>query len=89
MSGTGSYPNNPPPKSIMLKCILLGDGGVGKSCIMNRYVSNRFDPHSFHTIGVEFLNKEIEMGGQTYTLQVSISQKFFHKELNEDLLIGS
>jgi len=57
-------------KNILLKCVLLGDGGVGKSCIMNRFVSNRFDAHSFHTIGVEFLNKEIEVGGQTYTLQI-------------------
>jgi len=37
---------------------------------MNRFVSNRFDAHSFHTIGVEFLNKEIEVGGQMYTLQI-------------------
>lgn len=51
--------------------MILGDGGVGKSCIMNRFVTDRFDEHSFHTIGVEFLNKEIELVGETYTLQVS------------------
>jgi GTPase SAR1 family protein len=57
-------------KNILLKVILLGDGGVGKSCLMNRFVSNRFDPTSFHTIGVEFLNKEIQVNGQLYTIQV-------------------
>ena len=59
-------------KNVMLKVVILGDGGVGKSCLMNRFVSNHFDEHSFHTIGVEFLNKDIEIDGEIYTLQVRI-----------------
>lgn len=59
-------------KSVILKVIILGDGGVGKSCLMNRFVSNRFDDQSFHTIGVEFLNKDLEFNGDNYTLQVKI-----------------
>lgn len=62
-----------PSKNVLLKVVILGDGGVGKSCLMNRFVSNQFDEHSFHTIGVEFLNKDIEINGETYTLQVSKS----------------
>lgn len=58
-------------KNPLLKVVILGDGGVGKSCLMNRFVSNQFDEHSFHTIGVEFLNKDLDIDGQTYTLQVS------------------
>lgn len=58
-------------KNTLLKVVILGDGGVGKSCLMNRFVSNQFDEHSFHTIGVEFLNKDVEIDGETYTLQVS------------------
>jgi small GTP-binding protein len=61
----------PTNKNTLLKVVILGDGGVGKSCLMNRFVSNQFDEHSFHTIGVEFLNKDIEIDGETYTLQVS------------------
>lgn len=61
----------PPSKSTLLKVVILGDGGAGKSCLMNRFVSNRFDENSFHTIGVEFMNKDIEVDGQKYTLQVS------------------
>ncbi|XP_037789869.1 ras-related protein Rab-9A-like [Penaeus monodon] len=57
-------------RSTVLKVVILGDGGVGKSCLMNRFVTDRFDEHSFHTIGVEFLNKEIELSGETYTLQI-------------------
>ncbi|XP_055379299.1 ras-related protein Rab-9B [Condylostylus longicornis] len=60
----------PPNKTILLKVVILGDGGVGKSCLMNRFVSNRFDENSFHTIGVEFMNKDIEVDGVKYTLQI-------------------
>lgn len=62
--------NSHKSKNSLLKVIILGDGGVGKSCLMNRYVNNKFDDHSFHTIGVEFMNKEIEVNGETYTLQI-------------------
>lgn len=59
-----------PSKTTLLKVVILGDGGVGKSCLMNRFVTNVFDENSFHTIGVEFLNKDIEVDGGKYTLQV-------------------
>ena len=59
-----------PGKSKLLKVILLGDGSVGKSSLMNQYVSKKFDAQSFHTIGVEFLNKDCTVGDETYTMQV-------------------
>ncbi|KAK2111518.1 Ras- protein Rab-9A [Saguinus oedipus] len=57
-------------KSSLFKVIFLGDGGVGKSSLMNRYVTNKFDTQLFHTIGVEFLNKDLEADGQFVTLQI-------------------
>ncbi|KAJ8378351.1 hypothetical protein AAFF_G00243710 [Aldrovandia affinis] len=57
-------------KSSLLKVILLGDGGVGKSSLMNRYVTNKFDTHLIHTIGVEFLNKDLEVDGHLVTMQI-------------------
>ena len=57
-------------KPIFLKVVLLGDGGVGKSSLIQRFVSNKFDPSMFHTIGVEFLNKDMEVEGDRYTLQI-------------------
>eukprot|EP00069_Balaena_mysticetus_P012025 bmy_21535T0 len=57
-------------KSLLLKVILLGDGGVGKSSLMNRYVTNKFDSQAFHTIGVEFLNRDLEVDGRFVTLQI-------------------
>jgi len=57
-------------KPNFLKVIILGDGAVGKSALMNRFVNNKFDNQSFHTIGVEFLNKEVKYRGEVYTLQI-------------------
>jgi len=68
--GGNSLQNRNSQRSTLLKVVILGDGGVGKSCLMNRFVSNHFDEHSFHTIGVEFLNKDIEINGEAYTLQI-------------------
>ena len=57
-------------KPTFLKVVLLGDGGVGKSSLIQRFVSNKYDPSMFHTIGVEFLNKDMEVGNERYTLQI-------------------
>ncbi|XP_061841415.1 ras-related protein Rab-9A-like [Nerophis lumbriciformis] len=54
----------------LFKVVLLGDGGVGKSSLMNRFVADKFDSHLFHTIGVEFLNKELDVDGQSVRLQI-------------------
>lgn len=54
----------------MLKVVILGDGGVGKSSLMNRFVNNEFDTQSFHTIGVECLNKDIRVQEDEYTMQI-------------------
>ena len=37
---------------------------------MNRYVTNKFDAQLFHTIGVEFLNKDLEVDGHFVTMQI-------------------
>lgn len=60
----------------ILKVVILGDSNVGKSCLMNRFVSNSFSDHTLHTLGVEFLQKELDVNGVIYTLQVLL--KIFH-----------
>ena len=52
------------------KFIVIGDSGVGKSCLLLRFSDNRFRPDHDLTIGVEFGAKEIEVEGDTVHLQV-------------------
>ncbi|KAF5207809.1 Pentatricopeptide repeat [Thalictrum thalictroides] len=49
--------------------VLLGDSGVGKSCIVLRFVRGQFDPTSKVTVGASFLS-------QTIALQDSTTVKF-------------
>eukprot|EP00055_Hartaetosiga_balthica_P000914 m.137772 g.137772 ORF g.137772 m.137772 type:complete len:201 (-) comp12332_c0_seq1:16-618(-) len=55
---------------MVMKVVILGDGGVGKSSLMQQFVQNVFNAENFHTIGVEFLNKDIEVNGETITMQI-------------------
>ncbi|MBW0460422.1 hypothetical protein O181_000137 [Austropuccinia psidii MF-1] len=46
-------------KKVLLKVIILGDSGVGKTSLMNQYVNKRFSTQYKATIGADFLTKEI------------------------------
>lgn len=48
-------------KQIALKLIILGDGGVGKTTLLHRYVDGKFLDTTTMTIGVEFLTKQIQI----------------------------
>ncbi|KAL2922822.1 Ras-related protein RABF1 [Bienertia sinuspersici] len=56
-------------KNLKVKLVLLGDSGVGKSCIVLRFVRGQFDPTSKVTVGASFLS-------QTIALQDSTTVKF-------------
>ncbi|GAB2276797.1 Ras- protein rabf1 [Dionaea muscipula] len=56
-------------KNLKVKLVLLGDSGVGKSCIVLRFVRGQFDPTSKVTVGASFLS-------QTIALQDSSTVKF-------------
>uniref|UniRef100_A0A7S4JD83 Uncharacterized protein n=2 Tax=Odontella aurita TaxID=265563 RepID=A0A7S4JD83_9STRA len=44
---------------VMLKVIILGDSGVGKTSLMNRYHSGKFTGQYKATIGADFLSKDV------------------------------
>ena len=54
----------------LLKIIILGDSGVGKTSLMNQYVQKKFDNRYKATIGAEFLSKEIQIDGQDVKVQI-------------------
>jgi Ras-related protein Rab-7A len=58
------------PSKTFLKVVLLGESGVGKTSLMNRYVSNKFSNRYKATIGADFLTKEIILNDRVVTMQV-------------------
>ncbi len=58
------------PKKFILKILTAGEGGVGKTTLLHRYVQGKFSAETKMTIGVEFFLKEVEISEQQCTLQL-------------------
>lgn len=43
----------------VFKILLLGDGGVGKTSLLLRFIDNTFDPDYKSTIGVQFMTRVV------------------------------
>ncbi len=54
----------------LYKIIIIGDSGVGKSNILNRYLRNEFKQDSKSTVGVEFGSKQLKVCGTNIKLQI-------------------
>ncbi len=52
------------------KVVLVGDSGVGKSSLLNRYFDGEFFENYNATIGVDFKSKEINVKEKTAKLQI-------------------
>eukprot|EP00899_Mesostigma_viride_P017093 jgi/Mesvir1/25385/Mv01425-RA.1 len=48
-------------QTLRVKLVLLGDSGVGKSCIVMRFVRGQFDPSSKVTVGAAFLSQAVAL----------------------------
>lgn len=55
---------------VLLKVVILGDSGVGKTSLMNQYVNKKFSNQYKATIGADFLTKEVMVDDQLVTLQI-------------------
>ncbi|MFX1508661.1 MAG: Rab family GTPase [Promethearchaeota archaeon] len=54
----------------ILKIVLIGEGGVGKTSLLKRYTWNTFDENMKLTIGVDFAAKNIQQDEWAATLQI-------------------
>ena len=59
-----------PHRKVLLKMILIGDSGVGKSSLMNQFIEKTFTAQYKATIGADFLTKEVSINGTATTLQI-------------------
>ena len=55
---------------IMVKVVLVGDSGVGKTNIMSKYLKNEFREDSKATVGVEFGAKQFTVEGHVIKAQI-------------------
>jgi len=54
----------------MIKIVLIGESGVGKTAILDRFISKRFIGSYKSTIGADFLTQEIWVDDKLHTLQI-------------------
>jgi Ras-related protein Rab-11A len=57
-------------KPLVLKILTAGEGGVGKTTLLHRYIEGEFDANTKMTIGVEFFLKELEIDSKAIVLQI-------------------
>lgn len=59
-----------PTQDHLYKLIIIGDTGVGKSCLMKRVMDNEFQEQHQVTIGVEFGSYGLLIDGKIIKLQI-------------------
>ena len=80
------------------KVVLLGDSGVGKTCIISRYISGAFDQNSPTTNGASYASKILEFPKLNKKISVDIWDtagqekyksltKFFYKDAAVAILV--
>jgi len=65
---------------LLFKLLLIGDSGVGKTCILFRFSDDAFNNTFISTIGIDFKIKTIELRGKKIKLQIwdTAGQERFH-----------
>ncbi|XP_076333065.1 ras-related protein Rab-8A-like isoform X2 [Tachypleus tridentatus] len=54
----------------LFKLLLIGDSGVGKTCILFRFSEDAFNATFISTIGIDFKIRTIELDGKKIKLQI-------------------
>ncbi|XP_062253567.1 ras-related protein Rab-15-like [Platichthys flesus] len=55
---------------VLFRLLMLGDSGVGKTCMLRRFTDSEFDPSHISTIGVDFKMKTLEIDGLKVRVQI-------------------
>ncbi|XP_070972940.1 ras-related protein Rab-15-like [Oncorhynchus clarkii lewisi] len=55
---------------VLLRLLLLGDSGVGKTCLLCRFTDNEFHSSHISTLGVDFKMKTLKIDGIKVRVQI-------------------
>lgn len=72
MANTDHITNISPPSEFdhTIKVVLIGDSGVGKSCLISRYTDDIFEENTTTTVGIDFNIKVLYMNNKKIKLQI-------------------
>ena len=74
----------------ILKLVLLGDSGVGKTSLVYRFIENRFSTDFKSTLGVNLLKRTVEIDGNQVTTQIwDLGGQEAYKKLRKLYLEGA
>jgi small GTP-binding protein len=62
--GAQGYPD------CMLKLVIIGDAGVGKSALLRRFAEGTYTDNMPSTVGVDFLNRRVNLDGRKVEFQL-------------------
>uniref|UniRef100_A0A671T3Q9 small monomeric GTPase n=1 Tax=Sinocyclocheilus anshuiensis TaxID=1608454 RepID=A0A671T3Q9_9TELE len=54
----------------LFKLLLIGDSGVGKTCLLFRFSDDAFNTTFISTIGIDFKIRTVELNGKKIKLQI-------------------
>ena len=63
-------PYSPVTSNFPLQLLMIGDSGVGKTCLLLRYANDSFSPTFITTIGIDFKIKNVDIDGKRIKLQI-------------------
>ena len=57
-------------KVVTIKVVLIGNSGVGKTCISQRYINDSFTNNEQSTVGASYFQKKLEIDGKPINLDI-------------------
>lgn len=54
----------------LFKALVIGDSGVGKSCLLLRFAQDKYEQNYLSTVGVDYYNRTISIEGKRVQLQM-------------------
>ena len=55
---------------VLIKMLVIGDSGVGKSCVVMRFAQDRYERNYLSTVGVDYYHRTLDIYGKRVQLQI-------------------